>query len=112
MARKDAPYLPPKERRAHAVAGTVELLSGDIDILAVRRELCTPYPRAEVADATFLRAQKAISALLRTLIDCRDALDLEGGNDDLVARVRALLGRSLSADELSRIEQTGKDCDK
>lgn len=63
MAHKDAPYLKPKERRAHAVSMATELLGKTIDVAAVKQELLIPFPRPEVADRVFLRALRAITLL-------------------------------------------------
>lgn len=80
---KDAPYLLPKQRREHAVSVATELNSKDIDIEAVRRELTVPWPRPEVADRTFLRAQKAISALLVALKDMTERVEASWDLRDL-----------------------------
>lgn len=69
MPHKDAPHMKPKQRRQHATEMTVEILKGEIDVAEVKRELCTPWPRPEVADRVFLRALKAITQLEKKIAE-------------------------------------------
>ena len=87
MTHKEPPYLMPKQRRKHAVSMAAELNSVEIDIEQVRRELTVPWPRPEVADRIFLRAQKVISILLaerkrlraalKHIVDAKNSLRLD-----------------------------------
>lgn len=86
-----APYLRPPERRDHAVAMAAELNRPDIDIAAVRRELTVPWPRPEVADKTFLRAQKAITVLLDENARFREVLRDYAKSEIYGARAREVL---------------------
>jgi hypothetical protein len=86
-----APYLRPPERRDHAVAMAAELTRPEIDIAAVRRELAVPWPRPEVADKTFLRAQKAITVLLDENARLREALRDYAKSEIYGARAREIL---------------------